>query len=104
MQQESLPKLKLIENDPWLEPYAEAIEGRHNNALKKEKELIGKKGSLKDFASGYLYYGLHRTRKGWSFREWAPNATAMWLVGDFNGWQATSAYQLTRIKYSNGIW
>ena len=104
MQQESLPKLKLIENDPWLEPFAEAIEGRHNNALKKEKELIGKKGSLKDFASGYLYYGLHRTRKGWSFREWAPNATAIYLVGDFNGWQTTPKYALHPVKRSHGVW
>ena len=29
------PKLKLIENDPWLEPYSAAIEGRHQNVLSK---------------------------------------------------------------------
>ena len=31
MQQESLPKLKLIENDPWLEPYAEGLEKYADN-------------------------------------------------------------------------
>ena len=59
------PKLKLIENDPWLEPFSEAIEGRYQNVLKKENELTGNgKSTLSEFASGYLYFGLHRTRKG----------------------------------------
>ena len=48
------PKLKLIENDPWLEPYSAAIEGRHQNVLSKELELTnGGKTTLSDFASGY---------------------------------------------------
>ena len=39
----------------------------------KEAELTNKgKQTLSDFASGYLYFGLHRTAKGWTFREWAP--------------------------------
>ena len=52
--------LNIIKNDPWLEPYKEAITGRHQHALDKEKELVGKK-TLSDFASGYMYFGLHRT-------------------------------------------
>ena len=78
--------LKIIKNDPWLEPYADAINGRHQHAIEKEKELTGKK-TLSDFATGHLYYGLHRTDKGWVFREWAPNATAIYLIGDFNDWK-----------------
>lgn len=64
------PKLGIIESDPWLEPYSAAIEGRHQHALDKELELTGGKGTLSDFATGYLYFGLHRTRRGWVFREW----------------------------------
>ena len=56
------PKLGIIESDPWLEPYSAAIEGRHQHALDKELELTGGKGTLSDFATGYLYFGLHRTR------------------------------------------
>ena len=78
------PKLKLIENDPWLEPFAPAIEGRYQRVLDKERELTGGKMSLTDFASGHMYFGLHRTRKGWVFREWAPNAKDIYLIGDFN--------------------
>ena len=30
--------LKLIKNDPWLAPYKQAIEGRHNRAVEKISE------------------------------------------------------------------
>ena len=46
--------LNIIKNDPWLEPYKEAITGRHQHAINKEKELIGKK-TLSGFATGHLY-------------------------------------------------
>jgi len=56
--------LNLIKNDPWLEPFADAITGRHQHVLNKEAELTNKgKQTLSDFASGYLYFGLHRTDK-----------------------------------------
>ena len=78
--------LGLIKNDPWLEPYANAINGRHDFVLRKEKELTADgKTSLSDFADGYLYFGLHKTDKGWVLREWAPNATKIVLVGTFSG-------------------
>jgi hypothetical protein len=53
-----MKKLKLIQSDSYLKPYAEAITGRYEYAVKKEKELIGNK-TLSDFADGYLYFGLH---------------------------------------------
>ena len=98
------PKLKLIENDPWLEPFSAAIEGRYQRVLDKELELTGGKMSLSEFASGHMYFGLHRTRKGWVFREWAPNAKDIYLVGDFNNWQEKPQYRLHRVKRSNGVW
>ena len=99
------PKLKLIENDPWLEPFSPAIEGRYQNVLSKELELTnGGKTTWSEFASGHLYFGLHRSRKGWTFREWAPNATDIYLVGDFNNWQAMPAYRMKKVKRSNGVW
>ena len=57
--------LNLVKNDPWLEPFAGAITGRHQHVLDKEAELTNKgKQTLSDFASGYLYFGLHRTDRG----------------------------------------
>ena len=71
--------LNLIKNDPWLEPYSAAIEGRHQFVLDKMAELTKNgKQTLSDFASGYLFFGLHRTKTGWTFREWAPNATRIY--------------------------
>ena len=95
--------LTIIKNDPWLEPYETAIEGRHQHAVDKEAELTdGGKNTLADFASGYLYFGLHRTEKGWTFREWAPNATHIYMVGDFNNWEENEKYALKR--KANGVW
>lgn len=96
-------KLAIIENDSWLSPYEQIIEGRHARILSKQKELVGRKGTLASFATGYLYYGLQRTAEGWTFREWAPNAKAIYLVGDFNGWSETEEYQLRRNRRS-GDW
>ena len=65
--------LNLIKNDPWLEPFADAINGRHQHAIDKESELTNKgKLTLSDFASGYLYFGLHRTDDGWVFVNGRP--------------------------------
>ena len=95
--------LNLIKNDPWLEPFEDAIKGRHQHALDKEAELTNKgKQTLSDFASGYLYFGLHRTADGWVFREWAPNATEIFMVGTFNEWKELKKYSLKRKDY--GVW
>ena len=91
--------LNLVKNDPWLEPFAGAITGRHQHVLDKEAELTNKgKQTLSDFASGYLYFGLHRTDKGWTFGEWAPNATHIYMVGTFNNWEEKAAYKLKKQK------
>lgn len=91
--------LKLLQNDEYLRPYSQAINGRHDRALSKIAELTQQgKISLKEFASGHDYFGLHRTEKGWVFREWAPNATEIYLIGDFNKWKETSRYKAKRIE------
>lgn len=94
--------LRLIKNDLWLKPYQDAIVGRYKYYMKRLSELCGPSQSLSDFASGYLYFGLHHEAKKWVFREWAPNATAIYLIGDFNGWRESKEYQLQPLK--NGIW
>ena len=97
-------KLAIYKNDPWLEPYAPAIDGRHEDALRKEKELTQASGNLNDFANAHKYFGLHRVspRGGWVFREWAPNATAISLIGDFSGWEEKPEYALAPV--GNGVW
>ncbi len=86
--------LKILKNDGWLQPYAEAIEGRHNLVKSKIAELTGGKKTLSDFAGGHFYYGLHIVGRKWVFREWAPTATAIYLIGDFNDWKESDDYKL----------
>ena len=95
-------KLPILKNDPWLEPYSYVIEGRHNDVMAKEAELVGDKGSLVDFANAHNYFGLHKTKTGWVFREWAPNAIAVSLIGTFNDWAESDKYRL--ISIGNGVW
>ena len=95
--------LKLIRNDNGLMEYADAINGRHDEAARKMAELTSGTNNLNEFASGYLYFGLHKTEEGWVLREWAPNATDIFVVGDFNGWKESSRYAMKRIK-GTGNW
>ena len=95
--------LRILQDDPWLEPYRDAIEKRYLFAVQKEKELTQNGTfSLSDFADGYMYFGLHRHNDGWVFREWAPNATAIYLIGPFNGWRKNENFRLKSID--NGNW
>ncbi len=93
--------LGIVKGDPWLKPYEKALQGRYDYAVRREKELVGD-GTLSDFADGYLYFGLHFIDGQWVFREWAPNATAIHLLCDTNGWQKTPAYALHPLE--NGVW
>lgn len=94
----------IVAHDPYLEPFEDAIRGRHDHAAWKIGQLTqGGKQTLADFANGYNYYGLHKVRGGWVFREWAPNATDIYLVGDFNEWKETEAYRCKRIE-GTGNW
>ena len=95
--------LNLIKNDPWLEPFAEAINGRHEHFLYKEKQLTkNHRKTLADFAEGHLYFGLHKTEKNWVLREWAPNAKEIFVIGTFNGWQEDPSFAMKPKK--NGNW
>lgn len=84
----------IYETDPYLAPYKEAIEARHAR-IEAERDKIAVDGSLSKGLNNHLFYGLHREADGnWIFREWAPNASRIYLIGEFNNWKRTSAYAL----------
>lgn len=96
--------IKLVQNDPYLEPFEPAIQGRHDHAVWMENQLTNNgKRTLSEFANGHAYFGLHKLEKGWVFREWAPNATELYLIGEFNNWQPTDKYKAKRIQ-GTGNW
>ncbi len=72
---------------------------------RKLKELTAASGTLSDFANAHKYFGLHRTKEGWVFREWAPNASAITLIGDFSGWKTLPEFRLRRVGGGlSGVW
>ncbi|MBO7217069.1 MAG: 1,4-alpha-glucan-branching enzyme, partial [Clostridia bacterium] len=100
MQEVSESKLKILEIDPYLKPYENDLRLRTELYRKKREELVCKNGSLQNFADGYKYFGFHKVENGFVYREWAPAADALFLVGDFNGWN-TESHQMTRL--ANGV-
>ncbi|MBC3796166.1 alpha-amylase family glycosyl hydrolase [Acetobacterium tundrae] len=100
---QSAPEVELgiLDIDPWLNPYKRDLELRIDCYRDVKKALLGEGDSFKDFSNGYNYFGFHCTNKGWYYREWAPAADALFLIGDFNNWDRTS-HQL--VKKENGVW
>ncbi len=93
-------KNRIINIDPYLEPYEKDIDLRGTLYSSKKKELLGELKKLKSFANGHNYFGFHKTRSGWVYREWAPAADEIYLVGDFNLWNETDH---PLMKLENGV-
>ena len=94
--------LKIIADDPWLEPFQDAIQGRHLDVMRKLHDLT-QHGSLVDFANAYNYFGLHKRKGGgFVFREYAPNASSVTLIGDFSKWQEDPRFRCSNI--GDGVW
>jgi 1,4-alpha-glucan branching enzyme len=58
----------------------------------------GDASRLADACNSHLYYGLHRNNTEWVLREWAPNATAIFLLCDSNDWQKNNHYSFTKLN------
>lgn len=96
-------KIKMIyDEDKWLLPFKGVIDDRHEKILKC-REKLSVDGSLNKGINNHIYYGMHRDASGnWVFREWAPNATKIYLLGDFNNWRRSEIYALHPV--GNGNW
>ena len=93
--------IKIIDIDPYLKPFESDIELRMENYTSSKKKVLGSNQSFKSFANGDLFYGFHLIEDGWVYREWAPNADALYLMGDFNYWDPKN-HPLQ--KKENGNW
>jgi 1,4-alpha-glucan branching enzyme len=80
----------LIALDPWLEPYADRVRWRvdYYRAVRARVDASG--GLLGPISQGHHYFGFNRGeregRSGLWYREWAPAARSLRLIGDFNDW------------------
>ena len=94
-------KKMIYDYDEWLMPYKDVIDRRHEMIL-ETKERMSVDGSLSKGMNNHMYYGLHRDGKGnWVFREWAPNATKIYIIGEFNNWKRSDIYALKPIGGGN---
>jgi len=92
-----------LKDDPYLAPYLEMIDQRKQIIRATEYKLTAGKMKLENFASAHEYYGLHFKQNQWIFRDWAPNASEIYLIGEFNNWQTDENYKLSRIN-KRGDW
>ena len=97
------PPPKLVRDDPWLEPYQEAIQRRMQRFAAELDSIQARELTLADHAGIHHDAGIHfhPAAREWTIREWAPAARAVSLIGDFNGWDR-AAQPLE--KLSNGFW
>lgn len=94
--------MKLVVDDPWLEPHNDKIKWRYERfeALKNEIEKV--EGSLDAFSSAYQdKFGFIKRPDGVVYREWAPGAAEVTLTGDFNGWNRDTHKMQ---KDEHGVW
>ncbi|MBS0010382.1 MAG: 1,4-alpha-glucan-branching enzyme, partial [Bacteroidales bacterium] len=89
-------------SDPWLEPYHGILRDRHRAYMRRLGEITGET-DLVSFASGHHYYGMHASDKSLVFREWAPNAQAVFIIGNFNNWEEKEEFALKKLN-REGDW
>ncbi|KAI1495847.1 glycoside hydrolase superfamily [Biscogniauxia marginata] len=81
----------VIKLDPWLEPFAGALKRRYARAQDWLKKIDETEGGIEKFSRGTELFGLNVDKdNNILYREWAPNATEAFLIGDFNGWNRGS--------------
>ncbi len=93
-------KNHILQIDPYLMPFEKDIALRTELFEEKYNELTKDTDSISAFANGHWFFGFHQTNDGWVYREWAPAAEAMFLTGDFNGWD-TKSHPMARLE--NGV-
>ncbi|MCL2059840.1 MAG: alpha-amylase family glycosyl hydrolase [Oscillospiraceae bacterium] len=104
MKEDSIKQYKIFDVDPLLKLYRGDINARMDLYAKTKAVLTrGGELGLSELSNGHLFYGFHRTGDGagWVYREWAPAADALWLIGDFNGWDASGDCME---KKDAGVW
>ena len=96
-----MARWEILEIDPYLSDFENDINLRMDKLKEQKDKFLAGGKSLKEFANAHNYYGIHKVKGGWIYREWAPNADGLYLLGDFNNWDKNS-HPMTRLD--NGDW
>jgi len=95
-------RLKLLDDDVWLESNEIHIQARYDRYLEALEKLNEHVGGLVNHAASHHYLDLQKEGSRVNFREWAPEAQALSLIGDFNDWNP-EAHPLSKNE-ADGIW
>src|SRR5574344_98683 len=93
----------IFDRDPYLMPFKKAITARYQRVILARDTFAGCGSQLKSVVNNHIYYGIHKEKEEgtgkWMrvFREWAPNATNIWVIGDFNGWKKSAEWKMNRV-------
>ncbi len=98
-----MQKLQIVIDDPWLESNQQEISERYLRFNEKLASIDHKYGSLYNFSNAHEYLGFTFSEDNNKviYREWAPNADKMEVIGDFNFW---SGENHAMHAIGNGIW
>lgn len=95
--------MKIIDNDPWLQPVSDKIATRHQAYIDRKNSIERNYGSLYHYSGWHLEMGFHYDPAGkvWYFRDWLPRALEVYLTGSFADWEPCR-YPLQRL--GGGVW
>src|SRR6478735_11316973 len=95
----------LFAGDSWLEPYTEKLAGRQAHVRHAVRQFDETGGLLGQIRQGHHFFGLNRGelfgKPGVWYREWAPGALQLRVIGDFNNWDRFGN-PMTRDSF--GVW
>ena len=84
----------LATSDPWLAPYVPQLRRRYDHYKWVLERFTSAGGLLGQISQGHRYFGFnrgeHEGQTGVWYREWAPEARELHLIGDFNLWDRRS--------------
>ncbi|CDI76521.1 glycan synthetase, putative [Eimeria praecox] len=84
----------VVQLDPKLQEFVPQLRQRFLTLTETLAAIKDSFGSLEAFAEGHKVFGVQRAVRdgvaGYTYREWLPNAKAVYLFGDFNNWDRAS--------------
>lgn len=97
-----MEELKLWQDDSWLEPWKKQIWERYSRSIIRKQEIAGYGKGLSQAVNSHLFYGAFKGTSGSIvFREWAPNATELYLICEATQWKKDKDYKFKNIGQGN---
>jgi 1,4-alpha-glucan branching enzyme len=95
----------LLDQDPWLAPHADDMGRRQAKYFDALHRFDANGGLLGEISQGHHYFGFNRGslygKPGVWYREWAPAALQLRVIGDFNNWDRWG-HPMVRDEF--GVW